>query len=72
MIISKPDKGNRCVVLDKTDNINKMHEIIGVTNKFTLLRPANIFDNIKKVENETVKILKIYFILWKILKIFLI
>ena len=46
MIISKPDKGNGCVVLDKTDYINKMYEIIGKKTKFTLLGPANMFENI--------------------------
>ena len=47
--ISKPDKGNGCVVLDKTDYINKMQEIIDDKTKFTLLGPANNFDNINKV-----------------------
>ena len=58
MIISKPDKGNGCVVLDKTDYINKMQEIIDDKTKFTLLGPANNFDNINKVQDEIVKILK--------------
>ena len=58
VIISKPDKGNGCVILDKTDYTNKMQEIIGDKTKFTLLGPANKFDNINKVEDEIVKILK--------------
>ena len=58
MIVSKPDKGNGCVVLDKTDYVNKIYEIIGDTTKFTLLWPANKFDNINKVEDEIVKVLK--------------
>ena len=49
MIISKPDKGNGSIVLDKTDYINKIYEIFGDSNKF---------DNIDKVKNEIVKILK--------------
>ena len=47
--ISKPDKGNGCVVLNKTDFINKLHEIIEDKTKFTFLGPANKFDNINKV-----------------------
>ena len=39
--ISKPDKGNGCVVLNKTGYINKMQEIISDKTKFTLLGPAN-------------------------------
>ena len=58
VIILKPDKSKGCVVLDKTDYINKMQQIIGDKTKFTLLRPANKFDNINKVYNEIVKILK--------------
>ena len=58
MVILKPDKRNGCVVLDKIDYINKMHEIVGETTKFTQLGPANKFDNINKVEDEIVKILK--------------
>ena len=35
-----------------------MHEIIGKITKFTLLGPANNFDNINKVEDKIIKILK--------------
>ena len=48
MITSKPDKGNGCVVLDKTDCVDKMYETIGDTTKFTLFGPANRFDNARK------------------------
>ena len=58
MIVSKPDKGNGCVVLDKTDCVDKMYETIGDTTKFTLFGPSIKFNNINKVEDEIVKNIK--------------
>ena len=58
MIISNPDKGNACVILDKTDHLIKLYEIIDDTTKFTLFGPANKFDNISKIEDKIVKVFK--------------
>ena len=58
MIISKPDKGNSCVILEKTDYFTNMYEINYDTIKFTLVGSANKLDNINKVDDEIIKVYK--------------
>ena len=58
LLISKPDKGNGCVLLNKSDYLHKMLDIIGDSRKFKLLGCATKFDNVNKVENEITKFLK--------------
>ena len=58
IIISKPDKGSGCVILNKSDYVDKIHDIISDKTKFRLLGPSSKFDNTEKVEKEIVKVLK--------------
>ena len=58
LVITKPDKGNGCVIMNKQDYMTKMKVIIEDNSKFRRLGPVNKFDNTIKVENEMVKFLK--------------
>ena len=58
LIISKPDKRNCCVLMNKSDYLDKMNDIISDSSKFKLLGPAKEFDNIDKVETKIVKFMK--------------
>ena len=58
LIITKPDKGNGCVLMNKTDYLQKMDAIISDPSKFNLLGPAEQYDKIDKVEKEINKFLK--------------
>ena len=50
LIITKPDKGNGCVLLNKSDYLGKMNNIMSDSTKFNLLGKATEVDNIDKVE----------------------
>ena len=58
LIITKPDKGNGCVLLNKSDYLGKMNDIMSDSTKFNLLGKATEVDNIDKVEMEIIKFLK--------------
>ena len=58
LIISKMDKGNGCVLMNKSDYLGKMNVIICHSTKFKLLGSAKELDNIDKVESEIIKFLK--------------
>ena len=58
LIITKPDKGSGCVIMDKKDYLEKMQVIINDTSKFKPLGPVDKFDNTTKLEDNIVKFLK--------------
>ena len=58
IIISKADKVNVCVILNKSVYLDKMQHIISDTTKLKLLGTSKKFDNTEKVENRIMKVLK--------------
>ena len=52
LIITKPDKGNDCVLMNKSDYLGKMNDIISDSTKFNYLGKATEVDNIDKVESK--------------------
>ena len=58
LIVTKPEKGNGCVLMNKSEYLEKINDIISDSTKFKLLGKAKELDNIDKVESETIKFLK--------------
>ena len=58
IVLAKPDKGSGIVVLDKTEYLRKMMEILDDKTKFVKMGPASNFDNIVKIEKEIINTLK--------------
>ena len=58
IVLAKPDKGLGIVVLDKTEYLRKMMEILDDKTKFDKMGPASNFDNIVKIEKEIINTLK--------------
>ena len=54
----RPDKGRSVVVMDKSDYIAKMHNILCDTSKFLSLGPVEFHDHTAKVENDLSQFLK--------------
>ena len=50
LVITKPDKGSGAVIMNKTDYITKMQQIIGDATKFEHLGSVNTHDNTSKRE----------------------
>ena len=50
ILITKPDKGSGVVILNKSDYVSKMKNILCDTSKFTQLGPVDEFDNTAKLE----------------------
>ena len=58
LIITKPDKDNRWVTIDKQDYLDKMKVIINNASKVKRLGSVDKFDNTIIWENNTIKFLK--------------
>ena len=58
LIVTKPEEGNGCVLMNKSEYLEKINDIISYSTKFKLLGKAKELDNIDKVESETIKFLK--------------
>jgi hypothetical protein len=61
LVISKPDKGNGVVLMNRDDYNNKMLEILKDTDKFTKLKDTDTFADITSLERKvrtTLKLLK--------------
>ena len=50
IIIAKPDKGSGVVLLDKTEYLGKMNNILNDSTKFLKLGQTSEFDNLNKIE----------------------
>ena len=55
LVVCKPDKGKGVVLLNKTDYVSKMEEIISDFTKFTRLRYDDLFSLTLKLEDKVVR-----------------
>ena len=58
LVISKPDKGNGVVIMDRTDYVNKVMDILGDPNKFKESPTVDLYKPTLKLENEVSFLLK--------------
>ena len=58
LIIIRPDKGSGTVILNKSDYISKMNDVLKDTTKFTKIGPAEMNDRTPRIESDFQKYLK--------------
>ena len=58
IIITKPDKGNGVVLLDRSDYFSKLETIVKDRSKFMHLRPSNKYDKTAQVEMKFNRVLQ--------------
>ena len=57
-IITKPDKGNGVVLLDRSDYFSKLEMIVKDRSKFMHLGPSNKYDKTAQIEMKLNRVLK--------------
>lgn len=58
LVITKPDKGNGVVILNKADYVSKMKDILYDFTKFEVCRNINIFQLMLKLEDKINRVLR--------------
>ena len=57
IVITKPDKENGVILLDRSDYFSKLEMIVKDRSKFMLLGPSNKYDTTEQVEMKLNKVL---------------